>query len=162
MTAALPLAESLDIKLGREIHQPMPLDDAGRERAARNIKEFAITHKLSGLEKDGLLARLAGRLDLDYQDLCQKRIMHLISPEEARALAARGVDLQYHTHRHRVYSSRDRMFAELQDNRSRIASYTSSEPRHFCYTGGFYLPQHPGIRENLRLVRARRAAGASP
>jgi sugar phosphate isomerase/epimerase len=36
MTAALPLAESLDIKLGREIHQPMPLEG----RQVTEIIEF--------------------------------------------------------------------------------------------------------------------------
>ena len=63
--------------------------------------------------------------------------MHLITPEEAKALAARGVEIEYRTHRHRVYRSRERMFAELKDNRSRIVSYTSKEPRHFCYAAAF-------------------------
>jgi len=107
-----------------------------------------LQHKLSGREKDALLADLAGRLGLDYAELCRKRVLHLITPEEATELAARGADIQYHTHRHRVYRSRERMFAELQDNRRRIVSYTSKEPRHYCYTGSFYLPQHPGyLRE---------------
>jgi hypothetical protein len=34
------------------------------------------------------------------------------------------------------------MFAELQDNRRRIVTFTSNEPRHFCYTGGFHLPEY--------------------
>src|SRR5580698_7023301 len=127
---------------------PVALDDAGRRGAVAAIKQFALQRKLSGREKDDLLARLADRLGLDYQDLCQKRVLHLVTPEEATELATRGADLQYHTHRHRVYRSRERMFAELEDNRRRIVSYTSKEPRHYCYTGSFYLPQHPGyLRE---------------
>jgi peptidoglycan/xylan/chitin deacetylase (PgdA/CDA1 family) len=133
---------------------PIALDDAGRDRAVAAMKEFAISRKLSGQEKDDLLAQLAGRLDLDYGDLCEKRILHLVTPEEAKALAARGVDLQYHTHRHRVYESRERMFAELQDNRRRIANYTSNEPRHFCYTSGFYLPEHPGYLKEYGIASA--------
>ena len=127
---------------------PVALDDAGRRGAVAAIKQFALQRKLSGREKDDLLARCADRLGLDYQDLCQKRVLHLVTPEEATELATRGADLQYHTHRHRVYRSRERMFAELEDNRRRIVSYTSKEPRHYCYTGSFYLPQHPGyLRE---------------
>jgi peptidoglycan/xylan/chitin deacetylase (PgdA/CDA1 family) len=122
---------------------PVALDDAGRERAIAMLKQFAISRKLSGREKDELLCQLAGRLDIDYEELCRRRVMHLITPTEARELAARGVDLQYHTHRHRVYRSRERMFAELQDNRRRLVTFTSNEPRHFCYTGGFYLPEYP-------------------
>jgi peptidoglycan/xylan/chitin deacetylase (PgdA/CDA1 family) len=118
------------------------LDDAGREAATAAVKRFALARKLSGEEKDQLLAHLAGRLGIDYEDLCRRRVLHLITAVEARALAARGLDLEYHTHRHRVYRGRERMFAELDDNRRRLESYTTHPPQHFCYTGGFYLPEH--------------------
>ena len=121
---------------------PIALDSAGRQSATTAIKEFALTRKLSGQEKDGLLARLAEHLGVDYEDLCRKRVLHLITREEAKALAARGVDFQYHTHRHRVYRSRARMFAELEDNRRWLEAYTSITPQHFCYTGGFHLSEH--------------------
>ncbi|MBZ5677963.1 MAG: polysaccharide deacetylase family protein [Acidobacteriia bacterium] len=122
---------------------PVALDEEGRRRAVTAIKQFAASQHLSGHEKDGLLSRLAARLDVDYEDLCRKRILHLVTPEEAKDLVARGLDLQYHTHRHRVYRNRERMFAELRDNRHRISQFTSTEPRHFCYTAGFYLPEYP-------------------
>ena len=130
------------------------LDDAGRTYAAAAILQFAITRRLSGREKDGLLARLAGRLDIDYEELCRKRVMHLVTPEEARELAARGADLQYHTHRHRVYRSRERMFAELEDNLRSIAAFTPREPRHFCYTGGFYLHEYPAFLKEYGILSA--------
>ncbi len=133
---------------------PVALDDAGRQRAIETIKQFAISRKLTGREKDGLLARLAGRLDIDYEELCARRLMHLITPTEARELAARGVDLQYHTHRHRVYRSRERMFAELRDNCRRIATFTATQPRHFCYTGGFYLPVYPMYLKEYGMLSA--------
>jgi peptidoglycan/xylan/chitin deacetylase (PgdA/CDA1 family) len=132
----------------------LALDDAGTKRATAMIKDYAVSRKLSGREKDELLAELAGRLDIDYEDLCRRRVLHLITPEEARDLAARGADLQYHTHRHRVYRSRERMFAELEDNRRRITSFTSIEPRHYCYTGGFYLPDHPGYLKDYGMLSA--------
>jgi peptidoglycan/xylan/chitin deacetylase (PgdA/CDA1 family) len=124
------------------LSNPCTLDDAGRQAATAAIKEFALSRKLSGGEKDQLLARLAERLDIDYADLCARRVLHLITTEEARILAARGLDLEYHTHRHRVYRGRARMFAELDDNRRRLEAYTAQTPRHFCYTGGFYLQEH--------------------
>ncbi len=133
---------------------PVALDDVGRERATAAIKQFARSRKFSGREKDDLLAGLAARLDIDYQELCEKRVMHLITPQEARELADRGVDLQYHTHRHRVYRSRERMFAELQDNRRRITKFTVREPRHFCYTGGFYLPEYPAYLKEYGMLSA--------
>jgi len=119
------------------------LDAPGRQRATAMLKQFCLTNRLSGQEKDDLLSQLADRLDVDYQDLRHRRILHLITPQEAKYLAARGVDLQYHTHRHRMHRSRDSMFAELEENNRRILMYTPKEPCHFCYTGGFYLPEHP-------------------
>jgi len=121
---------------------PRPLDDVGRQTATAAIKEFALSRKLSAREKDQLLARLAERLGIDYEDLCERRVLHLITPDEAKAMAARGLDLEYHTHRHRVYRGRDRMFTELDDNRRRLETYSTKPPQHFCYTGGFYLPEH--------------------
>jgi peptidoglycan/xylan/chitin deacetylase (PgdA/CDA1 family) len=133
---------------------PVSLDDAGRQHALGLIKQFALSHKLSGPQKDDLLARLAGCLGVDYPELCQKRVLHLVNPEEAGELASRGVDLEYHTHRHRMYRSRERLLAELQDNHQRIAMFTAREPRHFCYTGGVYLPEHPGFLEEYGILSA--------
>jgi peptidoglycan/xylan/chitin deacetylase (PgdA/CDA1 family) len=133
---------------------PIALDDSHHHRWAATLEQFALSRKLSGCEKDALLAQLAERLDIDYQELCRKRVMHLITPEEARELAARGVDLQYHTHRHRVYRGRQRMFAELRDNRRRITTFTSNEPRHFCYTNGFYLPEYPDYLNDYGMLSA--------
>jgi peptidoglycan/xylan/chitin deacetylase (PgdA/CDA1 family) len=133
---------------------PVELDDAGRQRATAAIKQLATSRKLSAREKDDLLARLAERLGIDYQELCRNRVMHLITPEEAKEMVARGLDLQYHTHRHRVYRSRERMIAELRDNRRRIEMFTSREPRHFCYTGGFYLPEYLDYLEKYGILSA--------
>jgi peptidoglycan/xylan/chitin deacetylase (PgdA/CDA1 family) len=121
---------------------PCRLDSAGRQAATTAIQQFARSRRLSGEGKDQLLARLAERLDIDYEELCRRRVLHLITAAEARELAARGLDLEYHTHRHRVYRGRERMFAELDDNRRRLENYTENSPHHFCYTGGFYLPVH--------------------
>ena len=118
------------------------LDSAGRQAAEGAITQFASSRKLSAQEKDRLLARLAGRLDIDYEDLCRRRMLHLITPAEAKALAARGLDLELHTHRHRVYRGREGTFAELDDNRRVLESLTTAPLQHFCYAGGSYLPEH--------------------
>lgn len=123
---------------------PAVLDSSGRQAATAALKAFARARKLSHEEKDQLLSRLAERLGIDYEELCRRRVLHLITAAEARALAARGLDLEYHTHRHRVYRSRERMLAELEDNRRRLETYSSNTPWHYCYTSGFYLPEHLG------------------
>jgi peptidoglycan/xylan/chitin deacetylase (PgdA/CDA1 family) len=127
---------------------PEHLDDSGRDRALRRIKTHAVEQGLSGRQKDELLGALADRLHIDYEALCRKRLLHLITREEARQLAREGVDIQLHTHRHRESRNRERMFRELDDNKARIMDATGIEPLHFCYTGGLHLPEFPGwLRE---------------
>jgi peptidoglycan/xylan/chitin deacetylase (PgdA/CDA1 family) len=121
---------------------PCALDSAGRQAAAAAIKEFASTRNLSAQEKDRLLASLAERLGIDYEDLCQGRVLCLMTLAEAKALALRGLDLEYHTHRHRVHRGRAGTFAELDDNRRVLETCTDEAPQHFCYASGTYLPQH--------------------
>lgn len=134
---------------------PVPLSNPdSRQRAGAAIQEFAKSKMLSARGKDSLLGELAVRLAIDYEDLCRKRVMHLITPQEAKQLAESGVDIEYHTHRHREYRTRERMFAELADNHRRIAAVTPNEPRHFCYTGGFYLPQHPVFLKEYGMLTA--------
>jgi peptidoglycan/xylan/chitin deacetylase (PgdA/CDA1 family) len=124
------------------------LDGNDRESAERQIKSYALGQRLSGREKDELLGALAGRLGIDYDALCRKRLLHLITREEARELARAGIDIQLHTHRHRESRNRERMLRELDDNKQRIMDATSVVPLHFCYTGGLHLPEFPGwLRE---------------
>lgn len=134
--------------------KPFNLDKPGRVEAARALKQFALDRKISGREKDDLLARLAGHLGVDYEELCQRRMLHLVSPEEAADMSARGVDLELHTHRHREYRGRVRMLGELEDNRRRLAEFSPREPRHFCYTGGMHLPQYPDYLKSYGLISA--------
>jgi peptidoglycan/xylan/chitin deacetylase (PgdA/CDA1 family) len=130
------------------------LDDAGRDSARRQIMAHAVRHGLSGRQKDELLAALADRLRIDYEALCRKRLLHLITRDEARELARDGVDIQLHTHRHRESRNRERMLRELDDNKQRILDVTPVEPRHFCYTGGLHLPEFPGWLREYGLLSA--------
>jgi peptidoglycan/xylan/chitin deacetylase (PgdA/CDA1 family) len=118
------------------------LDSSGREQATEFLRRYAMSHGFSAQQKDDLLVNLAERLDVDYQKLCQQRILHLINEDEAKELAARGVDLQYHTHRHRVCRSRDCLFTELQDNLREIRKFSPKEPRDFCYPYGYHVPEY--------------------
>lgn len=137
----------------------MVLDNAGQCRAFQMIRQFWIANQLSSLQKDNLLAQLAERIEVDYRDLCEKRVLHLIKPGEAKELATRGVDLQFHTHWHRAYQTREKMFAELEENRQRLVTYTTKEPHHFCYTSGFYLPEYPRILREYGILSATTCEG---
>jgi peptidoglycan/xylan/chitin deacetylase (PgdA/CDA1 family) len=101
-----------------------------------------------------LLSTLAGKLAIDYEALCKKRILHVMNPAEAAEMARAGVAIELHTHRHRVSNRKDRFEQEIQDNRARIAAVSSDDTRHFCYPGGFHLPEFPGWLRELNVVSA--------
>ncbi len=131
------------------------LDDAGSRLAAhRHILNYAAAAGLSARQKDDLLAQLASLLNIDYDMLCRKRLLHIMTPEESRALAARGVDFQLHTHRHRVWRNREKFYRELDDNRARIEAVSPVTPNHFCYTGGVYLPEFFRYLEDYGIASA--------
>ena len=108
-----------------------------RERAFERIIEFAIAkNKMSAEEKDALNVKLASELHVNYDELLQKRILHIMTPDEVSRLAAEGVDVQLHTHRHRTPKVRELFMREIRDNRERIEAMTGSSPTHFCYPAG--------------------------
>jgi peptidoglycan/xylan/chitin deacetylase (PgdA/CDA1 family) len=122
--------------------QDMPLNllnPADREKAFDELIDFAITkNKLSAEEKDALNVALAKELNVDYNALLQKRILHIMTPDEVAELAGQGVDIQLHTHRHRTPRVRELFTREIRDNKESIQSMTGSSPTHFCYPAGVY------------------------
>ncbi len=118
------------------------LNEPGQRVAVcRKLRNHARRAGLSAAQKDDLLAAIAGSLDIDYEGLCRKRILHLINLDEARELAAGGVDIQLHTHRHRVSRKRELFLKEIEDNRHYISMVSQNPAIHFCYPGGFHLPE---------------------
>ena len=111
-----------------------------RADAVRSIRTYARREKFSAQQKDELLKKLAERLNVDYQAILAKRILHLLSVQELRELASAGVDIQLHTHRHHAPKVRDAFFVELEENRRFISKFTKFPPDHFSYPHGLYDP----------------------
>jgi peptidoglycan/xylan/chitin deacetylase (PgdA/CDA1 family) len=126
---------------------PIRLDERGRSEAVFHIRDRAREAGLSAAQKDDVLAELAARLEVDYAALCAKRILHLMTPAEAGEVASAGVDIQLHTHRHRLPLRRDLFLKEIEDNRRSIAAVSAAPPVHFCYPWGSCRPE---FREFLR------------
>ena len=112
--------------------------DAARSMANDNLMEFARQQKFSAEEKDALAIKLARQLGIDYDALCAKRILHLLTPDEVRQLAAEGVDIQMHTHRHRTPLNRELFYQEVEENRNSLRVMTGSSALHFCYPSGVF------------------------
>lgn len=133
--------ETLDLKALIDHDSSIELRSDDAQNTARvAILEFAREQKLSAVEKDALAANLAHALHLDYDFLIEQRIMRNLTPEEVTELAAAGVDIQLHTHRHRVPREHDLFLREIEDNRQSIHAMTGKHSSHFCYPSGVHDP----------------------
>jgi peptidoglycan/xylan/chitin deacetylase (PgdA/CDA1 family) len=120
--------------------------EGDRDRAFAVVAGACAARRLSGAEKDNILTEVATRLRLDYDDLLRRRVLHIMSPDEVSRLPRDLIDVQLHTHRHRVPTEANGFEREIVDNRREIMSMTSSDNdnvRHFCYPSGVTNPSFP-------------------
>lgn len=133
----------------------------GRAHAHFRLRESARRRGMTAAEKDALARELASRVDVDYAAIIERRILHLMRPDEVRALRPELVDVQLHTHRHRTPRHAERFGEEIERNRRAIQELTGAaeERAHFCYPSGMYdlafLPW-------LRALRIRTATTCVP
>ena len=132
---------------GKQLHLDDPSlnvrleSERDRFGAFRSIYQAAKTREWTAAAKEDFLVGLSGRLGVDYGDIKKKRILHMISPEEAARMCAEGLDLQLHTHRHRVPRDASQPANELQDNVKIIEGVGARRPVHFCYPSGSYTAE---------------------
>jgi len=123
---------------------------AGRQDAWQRIQRFAAQSGAGAEGKRRLLEALAARLGVDYAALCQRRLLHIMTPEEVRRVHTQGVDVQLHTHRHRVPRQLELFQREILDNRAALQHLLPGAPpaTHFCYPSGECAPEFlPWLRE---------------
>lgn len=112
-----------------------------RSRAYALLFAHALENKFSAEQKNDLLEKMCADLRIDYREFCDKRILQLMNAGEISQIAAGGVDVQLHTHRHRV-PLEERLFRrEIEDNRSAITAAAAKRATHFCYPSGEYDAQ---------------------
>lgn len=94
---------------------------------------------------------IAGKLGMDLDKILQERLFELMTEAEVRATRAAGIDIQLHTHTHRMHQLRpDRVAAEISENRAQLARILECDPkelRHFCFPSGVYSE---GVFDALR------------
>lgn len=119
--------------------RPLPLATAAARQAAWDaLYGRARAEAMSADDKDDLLRRLAGRLGVDYDAFLASGMFQVMSPDQVRALPRDLVDVQLHTHRHRVPHDRTAFAREIADNREHLAAFGFGGATHFCYPSGEY------------------------
>lgn len=82
------------------------------------------------------------RLEVDYDDIVRSRSMSLLNRQEISELIDSGLDVQLHTHRHRLSVEEDQIMREITDNRNILETLCRKPLNDFCYPSGEWLPQH--------------------
>ena len=125
--------------------------DAEWRGVFERIWSYVREANMSALAKDELAEQLATRLGMDYADIRRRRLLHIMTAEEAAAIARQGLSLQLHTHRHITPRNRELFEREIRENAAQIAEITGGQamPRHFCYPSGDYLPEFFGWLRDL-------------
>jgi peptidoglycan/xylan/chitin deacetylase (PgdA/CDA1 family) len=119
-----------------------------RHQAFLTIRRSVDERGLPATDKDAVLSAIAGRSEIDYAGLRAARRLSLMSPSDVSGLDPGLIDVQLHTHRHRVPLDRTRFLREIADNRAALAGLRPG-PRadHFCYPSGV---THPAFLPWLR------------
>jgi peptidoglycan/xylan/chitin deacetylase (PgdA/CDA1 family) len=126
----------------------------GRDEASSRMWNAAEERGFNGEQRNEMSAQLAELLDFDYEEFRRKRILQLLRPAEVKAVAAQGISVQLHTHRHRSASDRQTYLRELDENRQHISDIVGNEPRHFCYPNGNHKPEYVGWLREAGVISA--------
>jgi peptidoglycan/xylan/chitin deacetylase (PgdA/CDA1 family) len=116
---------------------------------------------LDAVEKHEFARLVARATGADFEELNARRIMHLMNPDELRALDPDLISIQLHTHRHMTPASLDELREELDRNAQEISrmSGRTDALHHFCYPSGRYTPE---FMNWLRMLGIRSATTCAP
>jgi len=115
--------------------------DQERQNSVRALLEYCEQRQMSTAERNEVAAGLAALLGVDYAEILNRRLLQILAPEEVSELSRAGIDMQLHTHRHRVPLERQLFLREIEDNRERIREMTGRRASHFCYPSGVHAAE---------------------
>jgi peptidoglycan/xylan/chitin deacetylase (PgdA/CDA1 family) len=116
---------------------------------------FATERVFSLAERQRLLGPLALALGLKADDVFRDGRFLFLSAGQIQSLAQRGVDIELHTHTHRLPPDDFEAAAlEISRNRDVLRTLIGRDAHHFCYPSGFHDPVHPGWLQKLDITSA--------
>ena len=129
--------------------QPLALNTERERYDALMAIEQRISLANGGVDEQVTLRLLAERVGADFDTFIANRQLQIMSGDEIRSLPRDLIDVQLHTHRHRVPSREASFHREITENRDAISAWRPGEPLDiFCYPSGVTSPQFlPWLRD---------------
>ena len=113
-------------------------EETARESVRHLLQEHVVSLS-SEAERQQKMHDIGEALDVSYERIIQEKLFHLMTVEQVSDMARRGIDVQLHTHRHRISSAGKSCLAnEIADNASALKQMVSNPLVHFCYPSGVY------------------------
>jgi peptidoglycan/xylan/chitin deacetylase (PgdA/CDA1 family) len=125
------------------------VDLKNEAQATQATERFVKYGEMRSIDEQVATARRLGdALQVPYARLQSNRLLSLMTEEEIEKLRDYGIDVQLHTHRHRLPPDRETVLREIDENRNLLAPLSSSALQHLCYPSGIWSPQvWPWLRE---------------
>ena len=116
------------------------VDAAGRDATGRVLRMHADALALDSMQRNALVARVAAALGVDYAALLERGTLQIMPADAIRSLPAALVNVQLHTHRHRVPSAHADFVREIHENAAVIRSLRGETHilDQFAYPSGIY------------------------
>jgi predicted ATP-grasp superfamily ATP-dependent carboligase/peptidoglycan/xylan/chitin deacetylase (PgdA/CDA1 family) len=125
---------------------PLPTDIQGRfslgtveirKRLAWEVIRYG-ENACDGIQRGDLMRKLGELLDVDYAAILQAKAFNIVTRQEVRELAAAGVDIQLHTHRHQLPLDETKAKKEVVECKAILEPLVQKPLKHFCYPSGFW------------------------
>ena len=108
-------------------------------RAEEAVQNFGAA--LPPAERLEFLKELAAALDVSFHEIESQHLFEVMDEHQLRGLAAAGIDIQLHSHRHQwpLYD-KEIVASEIAENRRFLQRVVSYPLEHFCYPSGVHGP----------------------
>lgn len=132
-------AQSIDVSGLGVVGGVFDLTDASQYQKALEELQRLAGSLSSEQERQELAHQLAFQLGVNYKDIVDKKLCHMMTIEELNDAAHCGLDIQLHTHRHRITEAGiSTITKEISENCSYLEAVAKKPLEHFCYPSGIY------------------------
>lgn len=121
--------------------QSIVLENEEKEKIAWEVIRYAET-QCDETQRSDILKELGKRLDINYNDIAQNRLFNLMNLAEIREMVKAGINIQLHTHRHRLPLDENLVSQEIADNRAILEPLAGCSLQHLCYPSGEWSEKH--------------------